>query len=80
MNASSNLFQKSIIEMKYLTKYFKGKEETVLGLAGAGDLYAGGFLHGYTRNHNLETCGRIGSICAGQVVTQMGSRSNTGGD
>ena len=34
LNASSNLFQKSIIEMKYLTKYFKGKEETTLGLAG----------------------------------------------
>ena len=39
LNTSSNLFQKSIIEMKYLTKYFKGKEETVLGLAGTGDLY-----------------------------------------
>ncbi len=39
LNASSNLFQKSIIEMKYLTKYFKGKEETTLGLAGTGDLY-----------------------------------------
>ena len=39
LNASSNLFQKSIIEMKYLTKYFKGSEQTTLGLAGAGDLY-----------------------------------------
>ena len=39
LNASSNLFQKSILEMKYLTKFFKGKEETTLGLAGAGDLY-----------------------------------------
>ena len=39
LNASSNLFQKSILEMIYLTKYFKGKEETTLGLAGAGDLY-----------------------------------------
>ena len=39
LNASSNLFQKSIIEMIYLTKYFKGKEETALGLAGVGDLY-----------------------------------------
>jgi len=39
LNASSNLFQKSIIEMNYLTKYFKGKEETILGLAGIGDLY-----------------------------------------
>ena len=39
LNASSNLFQKSIIEMKYLVRYFKGKEETILGLAGVGDLY-----------------------------------------
>ena len=39
LNASSNLFQKSLIEMSYLTKYFKGKEETTLSLAGAGDLY-----------------------------------------
>ena len=39
LNASSNLFQKSILEMIYLTKYFNGKEETTLGLAGAGDLY-----------------------------------------
>ena len=39
LNASSNLFQKSVIEMRYLTKYFNGKEETTLGLAGVGDLY-----------------------------------------
>jgi len=39
LNASSNLFQKSIIEMKYLTKFLKGKEETTLSLAGVGDLY-----------------------------------------
>ena len=39
LNASSNLFQKSVIEMKYLVKYFRGKDETILGLAGVGDLY-----------------------------------------
>ena len=39
LNMSSSLFQKSIIEMKYLTKYFHGKEATILGLAGIGDLY-----------------------------------------
>ncbi len=39
LNASSNLFQKSVIEMSYLTKYFKGEEETTLSLAGVGDLY-----------------------------------------
>ena len=39
LNTSSGLFQKSIIEMKYLVKYFKGDEATVLGLSGIGDLY-----------------------------------------
>ena len=39
LNSSSNLFQKSLIEMKYLIKYFKGKDETISGLAGVGDLY-----------------------------------------
>ena len=39
LNSSSNLFQKSVLEMKYLIKYFKGKDETISGLAGVGDLY-----------------------------------------
>ncbi len=39
LNSSSNLFQKSILEMKYLIKYFKGDDETISGLAGVGDLY-----------------------------------------
>ena len=39
LNSSSNLFQKSILEMKYLIKYFKGRDETISGLAGVGDLY-----------------------------------------
>ena len=38
-NTSSSIFIKSINEMMYLTKHFKGKEETVYGLAGVGDLY-----------------------------------------
>ena len=41
---------------------------------GAGDLYAAGFLHAYTRGESLERCGRLGSLCAGQVVTQLGPR------
>ena len=41
---------------------------------GAGDLYAAGFLHGYTKGESLERCGHLGSLCAGQVVTQLGPR------
>ena len=38
-NTASDLFQKSVNEMKFLVKYFKGDESTILGLAGIGDLY-----------------------------------------
>jgi sugar/nucleoside kinase (ribokinase family) len=46
----------------------------LLDTTGAGDLYAGGFLHGYTQGDSLERCGQLGALCAGQVVTQLGAR------
>ena len=39
LNVASDLFQKSVNEMKFLIKYFKGDQTTILGLAGIGDLY-----------------------------------------
>lgn len=47
----------------------------VVDTTGAGDLYAGGFLFGYTNGKTLQRCGELGSLCAGQVVTQLGPRS-----
>ncbi len=44
---------------------------------GAGDLYAGGFLKGLADGLMPEISAKIGSICAGHIVTQLGSRSNT---
>ena len=38
-NTSSALFRKSFDEMEYLIQHFKGKKDTVRGLAGLGDLY-----------------------------------------
>ncbi|MFL2488690.1 MAG: adenosine kinase [Parasynechococcus sp.] len=46
----------------------------LIDTTGAGDLYAGGFLHGYTQGESLERCGKLGAICAGQIVTQLGAR------
>ena len=39
LNTSASLVYKSLSEMKKLTKKLKGKEETVFGLAGLGDLH-----------------------------------------
>ena len=51
----------------------KGK---VIDTTGAGDIYAGGFIHGLISNCSLKKCGEIASICAGQIITQLGSRSD----
>ncbi len=48
----------------------------IIDTTGAGDIYAGGFIHGLINNYSLKKCGEIGSICAGQIITQLGSRSN----
>ena len=48
----------------------------IIDTTGAGDLYAGGFIHGLIKNYALKRCGEMGSICAGYIITQLGSRSN----
>jgi sugar/nucleoside kinase (ribokinase family) len=46
----------------------------VLDTTGAGDLYASGFLYGLTRALPLPTCGRIGSLCAAEIISHFGAR------
>jgi sugar/nucleoside kinase (ribokinase family) len=41
---------------------------------GAGDLYAAGFLYGYSKNFDLEKCGILGSHMAGKVIEIVGAR------
>ena len=48
----------------------------VIDTTGAGDLYAGGFIHGLINDYSLDLCGKLGSICAGHIITQIGSRSH----
>jgi sugar/nucleoside kinase (ribokinase family) len=43
---------------------------------GAGDLYASGFLFGYSGNYDLEKCGLLGSLTAGKVIEIVGARMN----
>tara|TARA_B100000212_G_scaffold93925_1_gene69019 strand:- start:949 stop:1956 length:1008 start_codon:yes stop_codon:yes gene_type:complete len=47
----------------------------LIDTTGAGDIFAGGFIHGLINNYSIHNCGNIGSICAGHIVTQLGSRS-----
>ncbi len=48
--------------------------EELVDTTGAGDLYAAGFLFGYTRGRSLADCGMLGSLAAGLVIQQVGPR------
>ncbi|HTV69020.1 MAG TPA: adenosine kinase [Rhizobiaceae bacterium] len=50
------------------------KIKELVDTTGAGDLYAAGFLFGYTRGMSLQLCGDLGSLAAGLVVQQIGPR------
>ncbi|MDZ5646735.1 adenosine kinase [Nitrospirillum sp. BR 11828] len=47
----------------------------VVDTTGAGDLFASGFLYGYTRGRDMAACGRMGALCAAEIISHYGARS-----
>ncbi len=48
--------------------------KAVVDVTGAGDLYAAGFLFGYTTGIPLAHCARLGSLAAAEVISHVGAR------
>ena len=46
----------------------------VVDTTGAGDAFAAGALFGVTRGCDLATAARLGSVCAGEVISHLGPR------
>ena len=46
----------------------------VVDTTGAGDLYAAGFLFGFTHGKPLAECARLGGIAAAEVISHVGAR------
>jgi sugar/nucleoside kinase (ribokinase family) len=49
----------------------------VVDTTGAGDLYAAGFMVGWTRGLGAATCGRLGALAAAEVISHVGARPLT---
>ena len=50
------------------------KVAQLIDTTGAGDLFAAGVLYGLTHGHNLPSAGRIGVICAAEIISHFGAR------
>jgi sugar/nucleoside kinase (ribokinase family) len=48
--------------------------EKLVDATGAGDHYAAGFMFGLGTGRDLETCARLGSLAASEVITHVGPR------
>jgi len=46
----------------------------VVDTTGAGDLYAAGFLFGFTHGKSLADCARLGGIAAAEIISHVGAR------
>ncbi len=52
--------------------------ENLVDTTGAGDLFAAGFLAGYTRQQPLDRCARLGALAASEIIQHFGARPETG--
>jgi sugar/nucleoside kinase (ribokinase family) len=79
----SELSEIVILKVGAEGSWVKSKDELIkisafpvqcIDTTGAGDLYAAGFLYGFSHGMNLEKCGILGSLMAGRVIEIVGAR------
>lgn len=67
----------SLVKMKEQKHIIDIVPSACIDTTGAGDLYAAGFLYGLINNYKMDVCGKLGSLLAGKVIQEMGSKIQT---
>ncbi len=63
-----------VVAAEEICKVPAWSEGRLVDTTGAGDLYAAGFLHGYTTGRDLFSSGWYGSVAAGECIGHTGPR------
>jgi sugar/nucleoside kinase (ribokinase family) len=83
LNVLAEMCEIAVVKIGAEGSYVKSKNQVYtipaikvncIDTTGAGDLYAAGFLYGYTKGMSLDLCGKIGSLTAGKVVETIGAK------
>jgi fructokinase len=57
-----------------VTEVESNKNLEIIDLTGAGDLFAGGYLHGYLNNLPQEACLNKGTEMSSKIIQKIGAR------
>ena len=63
-----------IVSGSEVTEIAAQKVDKVIDTTGAGDLFAAGFLYGFSRKKNMHECGNYASIAAAEIISHYGAR------
>ena len=64
--------QWQLMEKTYLS--VKQKNLLIKDLTGAGDLFAGGFLHGFINGMTINKCLEVGTDMSSKIIQKIGAR------
>jgi sugar/nucleoside kinase (ribokinase family) len=79
MTAITKGAEGSVVIDKGVEKYAQAEEITPIDTNGAGDMFAGSFMHAYLQGNNIEACAKFANYASSKVVETFGPRLSSDG-